>query len=313
MITAAIFLLISFVVLYYGAEWLVRGASSIALNLKVSKTVIGLTLVAFGTSSPELVVNLLAASKGHTAFALSNISGSNLANICLGFGLCSLIATFEVNRKEFRVDMVVFGLAPLMVVCIIWIWGALVVASVYFFAALLIVYMISIRNRMAAGTDTDAAPPRDSVLVGFVYFVLGCLSLYIGGELVIRGAIIVAESLSVSKNLIGFTIVAIGTSIPDISASVIAIRRNEISIAAGNILGSNIFNVLLVLGGTLILSGSDLAASSIAKVEYAVVLLVSILLILLVCCVRRFRIKHGIILISIYILFMFVRIKYLGK
>ena len=149
MITAAIFLLISFVVLYYGAEWLVRGASSVALNFRVSKTVIGLTLVAFGTSSPELVVNLLAASKGHTAFALSNISGSNLANICLGFGLCCMIATFTVSRKEFRADMIVFGLAPLIVMCVIWIWGALVVPAVYLLAVLFIGYMFSIKNRMA--------------------------------------------------------------------------------------------------------------------------------------------------------------------
>ena len=271
--------------LVFGAEWLVRGASLIARRFNIPTHVVGLTLVALGTSAPELIVNVLAAWNGNSDFALANVSGSNLANLCIGFGLCSLLATAQVKRGDFASDTTLLCVTPIVVLIMMQTRAdrALPWLSIVPFTAILAYYLWSLRGRTP---DDDLVESSSSYGVsrGIAIFLLGAVSLYFGGEIVLSSAIAVAQELNVGADVIALTIVAFGTSIPDITASVVAATRGEHGIAAGNILGSNISNIALVLNSSLLVSGGPLSSSAAVRFDYVMVTLVS-----LVVCILAFR------------------------
>jgi cation:H+ antiporter len=273
------------VLLFYGAHWLVAGAAKIAETLNIPKSVVGLTLVALGTSAPEMFVNFLAAAKGHTDLALTNVAGSNLANICIGFGLCALVGSVVVRRQQFADDLRLLVATPALVLVLVFFSRQqdLPYWSVLPLTAALAVYLNSLRRRTGASEIDEAVP--GNAWAGTALFVLGVICLYGGGELMLRAAVDVASRWGVSHAIVGLTIVAAGTSVPDIAASVIAARRNEHGIAVGNLVGSNISNVLVVLNGTILVSGSGLAITRQIQLDYAMVLLVSSLF--CVVCLRR--------------------------
>jgi cation:H+ antiporter len=269
LLVVAIFLL-GCLLLYAGAEWLVRGAAAVAETLGIPKAVIGLTLVAFGTSAPELFVNLIAASRGHTDFALSNVSGSNLANMCVGFGICGLIAVLRIRRDFFGPDMVLQCFAAMVIVALLLVPGMYEVPlwSVFPLLGLLLIYIVSLTRR--SQILDSASGSRRRAALGFGLVVLGSACLYAGGESVLFASLKIAHRLGISDSLIGLTIVAAGTSVPDISASIVAARRGEESIAVGNLLGSNISNVLVVLNGTFLVAQKDLTACPSVLMDYSV-------------------------------------------
>lgn len=308
MLISILLALLGFVVLYYGAVWLITGATSIALNLDVSKVVVGLTLVAFGTSSPELFVNVIAAYRDHTGFALANVAGSNLTNLCLGFGFCALTGVVLIQRERFMTDLLFFWMAPCLVLFffVIYPCNCLPLYGVAVFIALIILYMVSVKKRLHVGENNDK--PRFGLPVSLLIFLAGCGTLYAGGELILNSSINIAQYLGVSESIIGLTIVAIGTSIPDVAASVIAIRKRESEIAVGNLLGSNIFNILLVLGGTLLASWGDLPADANTILDYAAVCATSLLFFIVVLRFSRVHRATGIVLIAAYAVFMTIRV-----
>lgn len=264
--------------LFFGAHWLVKGAAKIAETLRIPKSVVGLTLVALGTSAPEMFVNFIAAAKGHTELALSNVAGSNLANLCIGFGLCVILGTVVVRRRQFAVDVALLFFTPLMVLVLFFLGGSageLPYYSVVPLTGVLAIYLISLKQRTGTSEIDEAVP--GNFWAGSVLFVVGVAGLYAGGELVLRVAIELAGRLGVSEDIIGLTIVAAGTSVPDIAASVIAARRNEHGIAVGNLVGSNLSNILVVLNGTILVSRGGLPVSTQIQWDYAAVLLVSVL------------------------------------
>ncbi|MDX1521165.1 MAG: calcium/sodium antiporter [Anaerolineae bacterium] len=305
-----ILMLVGFTSLYYGAEWLVEGSIKLSANFNISKVVVGLVLVAFGTSSPELFVNLIAALNGRTGFALSNISGSNLTNLCIGFGVCTLVGSLYVNRANFTIDLIYFALTPLL------IWGFMISSSnmtLPFWSAwpllalfALYLYFISRRAREEA-LPGDEAPPRNGFM-GLFQFLIGCGGLYLGGELVVRNAINIGNYLGISETVLGVTVVAFGTSIPDTVASIVAVQKKEIDIAVGNLLGSNIFNILLVLSSTLLFSGVALEADPSLVMDYGVVTVASIFFILLALFSQRIAKTSGLILILIYFSYILFRV-----
>lgn len=281
--TIALFLL-GFVLLYYGAEWLVAGAAAIATHFNASKSVVGLTLVAFGTSAPEMVVNVFAAE--NPRLALSNIAGSNLTNLCIGFGLSAFVGSVLVERRRFGVDLGVLVLAPAIVL------GAFLLGSiarpslpyetVWILMSVLGVYIVLLARRRdgdqpfeedKANVDPD---PRSNVVRHMLEFGVGCVLLYLGGDLVYRNALALAVSWDVPEQIIGLTLVACGTSIPDVTASVVAVRRKEHEIAAGNLIGSNISNILVVLTATMLVSGKSLQGAGDILVDYIAVVSVSL-------------------------------------
>lgn len=269
MLVALAVLIPGFVFLYFGAEWLVRGAADVASHLKLSKTFVGLTLVALGTSAPEFFVNVIAAINDSTEFALSNVAGSNLTNLCIGFGLASLFCEVPIYRNVFFSDLVIMLLATCVVVVSFLLTKTTILSfwALLPFLVLIVFYLRSLtQRRLAVGEDLQIHM-KFPAAVGL--FFLGVTCLYLGGEMVYRSALDVAKELEIPETVIGLTVVACGTSIPDVTASVIAARRREFGIAVGNLLGSNISNILIVLGGTLLVAGRGLQSSKFLIADYS--------------------------------------------
>lgn len=310
------------ILLYAGATWLVRGASEIAVALKIPKAIVGLSLVAFGTSAPELIVNLIAAYQGETGFALSNVSGSNLTNLFVGFGLCGVISGLVIRRRTFLYDLwalVLSAAIPLVIMLLhgdspkLPLWSALPLI------AGLIIYISTIRKR---SKDLPLEVPhetnRKGVVLSFALFFLGAVTLYFGGRLVLQGAVAFAEELNIDTSLVGLTIVAAGTSIPDAIASVVAARRGEYDIAVGNLLGSNIANILLVITGTLLASflGTESADGSAGTlqanhkivIDYTMILVASVIFCAVAIRWGRIARTGGLLMIASYLCYMGLRI-----
>ncbi|MBN1787641.1 MAG: calcium/sodium antiporter [Sedimentisphaerales bacterium] len=308
-----ILLIVSFVLLYYGAKWLIVGASAIATSLNISKVVIGITLVAFGTSAPELFVNLIAAYRGHSGIALSNISGSNLANICIAYGFCVFFGKLIIDKKEFGLDFIYFCAAPLIILFFLLIYpgGSVPLWGAVIFIVLMILYIMSIKNRLYEESE-QIEKPVNNTLKGTLIFLAGVTALYFSGEMIIYSATKISTALGISETVIALTVIALGTSLPEITASLVAVRRGETAIAAGNVIGSNIFNVFLVLGGSLIASRGALVADKIITIDYAVVSVLSIFLVITLLVQPKIGRLRASLLIGVYCAYMLTRVLFLN-
>ena len=313
------------VLLYWGAIWLVQGASEIALNLHISKAIIGLSLVAFGTSAPELIVNLIAAYQGQTGFALTNVSGSNLTNLLVGFGLCGVITGLLIHWRSFLYDLsalVISALIPVGIMLLMLLQGKephLPFWSVLPLVAGLAAYLFTLARRgmRTEPKDTDGKPSRP-IAISVILFLLGAITLYGGGQFVLDAAVQIAKHFQIDASLVGLTLVAAGTSIPDAIASIVAARRGEHDIAVGNLLGSNIANILAVITGTLLasrvsqseiqLAAGTLKASHSILIDY--VMIVAASLVFFGIAVRWGRITRvsGLVMIAVYLCYMGLRV-----
>ncbi|MCD4831308.1 MAG: calcium/sodium antiporter [Anaerohalosphaeraceae bacterium] len=313
MILDSVLLIVSFVFLYCGARWLISGATTIANCLNISKVVVGVVLVAFGTSAPELFVNIIAACKGHSGLAMSNVAGSNLANICLGYGLCAIFGCLAINRKKFGTDLLYFCLTPAVVLFFLTIfpgskvplWGGAVLLLLF------VLYFTSIKARLY-DQQGETRPSRTGLAKGVFVFLLGVSALYISGEFIVRSATNISTHFGISEAIIGLTVVAVGTSLPDITASLVAIRKGETSIAVGNILGSNIFNILLVLSATLIASWKSLPAARAVTLDYLMVVILSVFVVVITFKRQRFSPIWAGFLIGFYAVYIASRILFLN-
>jgi len=264
MALTSLFLVIGLLLLFAGGESLVRGASRLAYAAKLSPLFVGLTIVAFGTSTPELVVSISTALQGQADLSLGNVVGSNIFNILLILGLSAVVAPLTVKRQIVRSDV------PLMIVISLLLLilardGLLVPAEGVALLTGLLLYTAFSYWQGSNDRDAIASPPEETIpettgsrnlLSQIGLIVLGLILLVAGCELFVRSAISIAQALGVSTTIIGLTIVAAGTSLPELATSVIASYRNERDIAVGNVVGSNIFNILGVQGAACIFSGS---------------------------------------------------------
>ena len=248
---ACVFAALGFAGLTFGANWLVDGASGLARRFRISPLVIGLTVVAYGTSAPEIGASLVAVLRGSPGLAVGNVIGSNAANLGLILGITAVLTPFAVPRGVLRREFW-FMLAA---TCLLWplaLYGVVSRPVGFVLVALLALFnILSIRwsrREAEAGTgadERDGAPPLGRSLAGTV---AGLVTLLVGAELLVRGATDIARSLGASEITIGFTLVAVGTSLPELATCVAAARRGQIQIVAGNVIGSNLFNVLGALG-----------------------------------------------------------------
>jgi cation:H+ antiporter len=263
--------------LYYGAEWLVKGGSAIAVRCKVPPLIIGLTLVAFGTSAPELFVSLDAALAGKGDIAVGNVVGSNICNILLILGLSALISPLGVNKVLFRRDVPLMILSSLFITVLCFIQGGIGrVAGMILFAGIVIYTVVGIiEGRHEASQDV---PPEVSIskVMSVVAVVAGLGALVLGARLLIKAAIFMATSLGVPDSVIALTVVAIGTSLPELATSVVAAIKGEADIAIGNVVGSNIFNILCILGLSSIVS--PIQCVGIDAVDFIVMTLTAVVL-----------------------------------
>ncbi len=254
MFLGTLLVLAGLLLLYYGAEYLVTGSSRLALSFGVRPLVVGLTVVAFATSMPELMVSLLAATRGASSMAAGNIVGSNIANIGLILGVAALIAPIAVARSTLVREV------PLMVVASVAVYLVALDGELAFVNGLLLFMGLLVFLAYCVLTARDLSVPLDGAVEkavdeasvrrgrNVVLVLLGMTGLALGAELMVRGAVMIATLLGVSEVIIGLSIVAVGTSLPELAASVMSAWKGEMDISVGNVIGSNIFNVLFVLG-----------------------------------------------------------------
>ncbi|HLM56184.1 MAG TPA: calcium/sodium antiporter [Pyrinomonadaceae bacterium] len=255
MLTPSLFMLGGLVLLAGGAEGLVRGSSALALRLGVTPLVVGLTVVAFGTGSPELFVSVEASARGEGGIALGNVVGSNISNVALILGLSALARPMKVRSELIRREVPLM-IAVTLLLCLLLLDGTLsrvegLILAAGSIAYTAFAYLAARRDRskaVAEEFEEALAGPKRAAWVDVVLVVAGFALLLVGARLLLSGATAVAERFGVSQVVIGLTIVAIGTSLPELATSFVASLRGEADVAFGNAIGSNILNILLVLG-----------------------------------------------------------------
>ena len=242
-------LLLGVVFLLIGGDFLVKSSVALASKLNVSPFLIGVTVVSFGTSAPELLVSPNAAIHGNTGIAIGNVIGSNIANLGLVLGLTVFIRPMLVESKRFRLSWWVMLLSALMFIGFSYDGILDRTDGLFLIAGLLVFITLTIRYRESGCADEASEESVKAKMIP-VYFLIGAAGLYFGSELLVDNAVIIAKSLGVSEFIIGITIVSLGTSLPELVTSIMAILKGQSSISIGNLIGSNIFNVFAVLGIT---------------------------------------------------------------
>jgi cation:H+ antiporter len=303
--------------LYLGAEWFVGGASALALSLRVPQIIVGLTVVAYGTSAPEIIVGVQVARAGHGAVALGNVIGSNIANVGLILGVAALVRPARVDgalrRRELPVLLASTAAVPLM------LFDGVVSPGEG--AALLLVatgytgWMIRAARSGAAladarsdarstveAADAAGAPRRGGSLRAAATAGVGLGVMLLGGHLFVRAAVSVAQTYGLSDRLVGLTIVAVGTSLPELVTSVIAARRGHSDLAVGNVLGSNIFNTFLCLGAAA-LSGAVAAPLRTLAVDLAALFLMTGVAAAFIRGERTISRREGAVALALYVAF----------
>ena len=308
------FLILGGVFLYYGADWLIRGGVAIARRAGISMLVIGLTLVAFATSSPELVVSVQAAIDNKGDISLGNIIGSNICNIGLILGLSALLHPVEINRQILRFDWPVLFITSLIFAAIgIFAGHFHYISGIFFFICILWYTWYNIkkaRKQIASGIDieSDAEEFSDSkqqpmkVLPATALVIIGGGILVLGGKLFVSGASAIARQLGVSEAIIALTVIALGTSLPELATSVLAAIRKESDIAVGNVIGSNIFNILCIMGIAPIIRSIN--ATDIVTADWGIMICLPIILFPMMASAKKLSRLHGGILLTIYILYI---------
>jgi len=306
-----LFIIIGAVLLYVGAEGLVRGSASLATRLGISPLVAGLTIVAFGTSAPELSVSLSSALGGHPDIALGNVVGSNIFNIAVILGIAALIKPLQIHLSVIRRDIPVMIASSAIAFALIVYGDVSRLAGIGLVLGLVLYLFSAIRSgKKEASNHTVSASIDASTLlskhwwVDSVILVTGMGVLLVGSRLFVDGATSLAQALGVSDAVIGLTIVAAGTGLPELATSVVAALRRQFDIAIGNVVGSNIFNVLCVLGVTATLS--PINASGIELRDASMMLILGILLLPFALTNLKITRAEGGVLIGIYAVYLFL-------
>lgn len=307
MFISIILLIIGFIILVKGADFFVDAASSLAENFHVSKMLIALTIVAFGTSAPEFAVSIKAIMSGSGDMVLGNVIGSNILNILLILGVSSCIHALNVKnatvKKELPITLMITTLFVVLVNDILLSKASENILSrsdgivILLFFGVFIYYLLSVmRNKTAQEEETK---PKYNILLSIVFTILGIAGLIIGSNLVVDSSSEIAKILGVSERIIALTIVALGTSLPELVTSVIATKKGEYDIAIGNVVGSNIFNIGIVLGIPVAIFGS-ISHISFTYIDLFVMLLSAILLFLFSLRNHQISRKEGIIFLIIF-------------
>lgn len=306
----SIFLIVAgLVVLTVGAELLVRGGASLALRLGITPLVIGLTIVAFGTGSPEFVVSLEAALKGSSGIALGNVIGSNISNLALILGCAALIAPMAVKAEILRREMPILMAVTAFLCIMMWdgvisrIDGILLtIGAVAYTVGAYIVSRTKEDAEVEAEYDEAVKPSGRAGWLDAIFIFLGLGALIFGANILVDGAIDIAKVIGLSEAVIGLTIVAIGTSLPELATSVVASYRGEADISFGNVIGSNVFNILAVLGIAAMIS--PIPTEGIRSLDVGVFL--GSVILVWVMLGRRYNIDRpeGIILVLGYVIYI---------
>lgn len=308
-----LFLIIAgLVLLIAGGNWLLKAAVDLSLKLNIPKIVIGMTVVSFATSAPELIVSVNAALDGFPDLALGNVVGSNIANLGLVLAITIVLSPIDVNKNFYTTDWPTMMLASLLFFFFIYFDGEIqryegivMVTCLFIF----LVYLLRFQKKAVIEED-DETTPALPLYKTVLFLGIGGAALWGGSELLIDGAVGMATVFGVSERIIAITIVSIGTSIPELAASVIAIMKKEKAISLGNLIGSNIFNILAVLGITSIITPIQVIDQGLLTNDIFWMLGVSFLILPLVFIPKGLRLgwRDGIVLLGLYLTFIYVTI-----
>lgn len=298
-------LLVGFVLLVKGADFFVDGSSSVAKILKVPSVIIGLTIVALGTSLPEAAVSITASLQGNNSMALSNVMGSNLFNLLVVIGASALIKSFDVNQDIKKRDLPFNIILTAVLLLFAFTNKTLGRIEGILFLIVLVIYMICL-VKSALKNKIEEVVETMSVAKSIIYIILGMAAIVIGGKLVVNNASAIASKLGLSDLFIGLTIVAIGTSLPELVTSIVAAKKGESGLALGNAVGSSILNIVFILGVSSALSPIKVVAAEFTVVIIDLIILLVVSMILQVFCVTRDKVSkfEGATCILLYVAYM---------
>ena len=305
-----VLLLVGFVLLIKGADYFVEGSSSVAKLLKVPSVIIGLTIVAMGTSAPEAAVSITAGLNGSNAIALGNVVGSNIFNLLMVLGLCAVVNPVPVEKsfikRDFPMTIGASFLLPLFAFTGMQVGHLEGGIMLVLFAGFILLMVRSALQGRAEASEEEIKVL--SPLMSLIYIVGGLIAVVFGGDLVVDSATAIAQSLGLSENFIALTIVAMGTSLPELVTSLVASRKGECGLAVGNVVGSNLFNILLVLGMSCALSPIAVGMENLIDIAFSIL----VHFIMLAFCASGDKIKRseGAIAVAVYfayMIFLFIR------
>lgn len=304
-----LFLVVGLLVLVAGGDWLLKSAVALSLRLRVPKIVIGLTVVSFATSAPELIVSVKSALDGFPDLAVANVVGSNIANLGLVLGITLMLGSIEVTRSFYKTDWPVMMFASMLLFGTSVFDGQISSSEGWMFFGLLglfVWYIVKFQKTAVV----DELPEDDlplSLSKTWGYLLIGGVALWGGSELLVQSAVSIATVLGVSDRIIGITVVSVGTSIPELAASVIAVLKKEKAISLGNLLGSNIFNVFAVLGITAIITPIQIVDRGLVDQDMIWMLAFALVVLPLVFLPKGLRLnwRDGLVLLGMYGAFLY--------
>lgn len=311
MLANLVYIAFALILLFVGAEGLVRGSSSLALRAGLSRLMVGLTIVAFGTSSPELVVSVEAALSNQGDISVGNVVGSNIFNIAVILGITAFVCPIPVHRQVIKIDApVALGVALLLVLLLMnqtlsRLEGMLLFAGIVAYTWMS--FILARREAPPAIADDEnilAVTTSRHWSVDIALILVGLAILVAGSRLLVDNSVALAVSFGISEAVIGLTIVAAGTSMPELATSLVAAFRKQPDIAIGNIVGSNIFNILGILGVASVIS--PIEAPGISTLDYGVMILFTVLLIPLLYTGRKLHRVEGGVLLALYLVYLFL-------
>ena len=308
-------MLLGFLLLVIGGEYMVRASVGLSIKLNLSKMVIGLTVVSFATSFPELLVSLNAALQGAPAIAINNVIGSNIANIGLVLGITAICTTIVVDPSFYKFNWPALLIFSLLVYAFMQNDQQLTsFEGAVLFIALLVFIVLLIKRSRRTNLETDPEMDTLSEVSYFkiiIWLTVGGMALYYGADWLVDGAIVVAEQMGVSEAVISVSLVALGTSIPELSASIIAVIKKEKALSLGNLIGSNIFNIGSVLGLTAIVDSIPIEDTQILSRDVLWMLVFAAVILPLILLTKRHKLqfKKGFFLVLLYAVFMLLVFK----
>lgn len=312
MLTTIVLLIIGLIVLIVGGDYLVRGSSSIALRLHLSPLVVGLTIVAFGTSAPELLISIQSALKGSPDLVMGNVVGSNICNLALVLGLTAVINPVKVQINSIRFDWPMTMGASILLYLIVR-EGSIAAFEGILFLIIIISYLIFIiqqsrketKANISAG-DKDEIPemPSKQIWKDLVFIAIGCVGLYFGSEWFVNSAKELALSIGVEERVVGLTVVALGTSLPELVTAAVASYKGQTDLALGNLMGSNIFNILSILGITSIIREIHVHIDILNK-DIIWMLMITLMILPFMIMRREIGRVDGFILLLVYAVYIY--------
>ena len=306
---SVVYLILGFVLLVVGGEFLVRSSVALSFKLNISKIVIGMTVVSFATSAPELLVSLQAALNGSPAIAINNVVGSNMANIGLVLGITAIVGSIGVDKAFYKVNWPVMMLFSMALYYFLYNDNQLVASEGAILFSALLIFIFLLIKKQKSSPEVDEVDDKLAQVSNFkmvIWLMIGAAALYFGSEWLVKGAKAIARGAGVSEAVIAVTMIAIGTSVPELAASVIAAAKQEKAISLGNLLGSNIFNIGSVLGLTSMVKSIPITDVSILSRDIFWMLFFAVIILPLALIPKRHEINKvkGFLLVLAYGIFI---------